>query len=213
LGRKVHSRGFRLGYIYTWDARWYAEGDEYVRLLEEDLALRKKVADLSENAHVSRVEIERFPNQVNLVIHTARPGVVIGRRGASVKALRQALEEISSSRVKVDVEEINQPELDARLVAENIANQLERRISHGRAMRRAVGRSMEAGAEGVRIECKGRLRGAEMGRRDWVLEGRVPLHTLRADIDFARARALTTFGYIGVKVWIHKGEVLPQAPA
>jgi small subunit ribosomal protein S3 len=201
-----------LGYIYDWDAHWYAEGEEYVRFLEEDLALRRKIGELPANAHVSCVEIERFPQRVNLTIHTARPGVVIGRRGANVKALRGELERISSSRVKVDVEEVEQPELDARLVAQNIAGQLERRISHRRAMRRAVGRTMQAGAEGVRIECKGRLFGGEMGRRDWVLEGRVPLHTLRADIDFARAKALTTFGYIGVKVWIHKGEVLPEAP-
>jgi len=199
-----------LGYIYQWDARWYAEGEDYTRLLEEDLALRRKIGEQAANARISRVEIERLPSQVHITIHTARPGVVIGRRGANVKALRRELERISSSRVRVDVEEVEQPELDAQLVAENIAGQLERRISHGRAMRRAAGRAMQAGAEGVRIECKGRLRGAEMGRRDWVLEGRVPLHTLRADIDFARAEALTTFGYIGVKVWIHKGEVLPE---
>jgi small subunit ribosomal protein S3 len=211
LGRKVHARGFRLGYIQHWDARWYAEGEEYVQLLQENLALRRKIRELSADAHVSRVEIERFPKQVNLTIHTARPGVVIGRRGANVKALQRDLEWISASRVKVDVEEVEHPELDARLVAQNIAGQLERRISHGRAMRRATGRAMQAGAEGARIECRGRLRGAEMGRRDWVLEGRVPLHTLRADIDFARAEALTTFGYIGVKVWIHKGEVLAEA--
>jgi small subunit ribosomal protein S3 len=211
LGRKVHARGFRLGYIGHWDARWYAEGEEYVELLEEDLALRRKIRELPTDAHVSHVEIERFPRKVNLTIHTSRPGVVIGRRGANVKALRRELEQISSSQVRVDVEEVKQPELDARLVAVDIAGQLERRISHGRAMRRAAGRAMQAGAEGVRIECKGRLRGAEMGRRDWVLEGRVPLHTLRADIDFARAEALTTFGFIGVKVWIHKGEVLPEA--
>jgi small subunit ribosomal protein S3 len=210
LGRKVHPRGFRLGYIYQWDARWYAEGEDYTRLLEEDLALRRKIGEQAANARISRVEIERLPSQVHITIHTSRPGVVIGRRGANVKALRRELERISSSRVRVDVEEVEQPELDAQLVAENIAGQLERRISHGRAMRRAAGRAMQAGAEGVRIECKGRLRGAEMGRRDWVLEGRVPLHTLRADIDFARAEALTTFGYIGVKVWIHKGEVLPE---
>lgn len=212
MGRKVHARGFRLGYIYGWDARWYAEGEEYVDLLEEDLALRRKIREETANAHVSRVEVERFPRRVNLTIHTARPGIVIGRRGSNIRALRAELEQLSSSRVRVDVEEIEQPELDARLVAENIAGQLERRISHGRAMRRAADRSMEAGAEGIRIECKGRLRGAEMGRREWVLQGRVPLHTLRADIDFARASALTTFGYIGVKVWIHKGEVLPEAP-
>ena len=209
MGRKVHPRGFRLGYIYDWDSRWYAEGEEYSRLLEEDLALRRKIGEQAANARISHVEIERLPRQVHITIHTARPGVVIGRRGANVKALRRALEQISSSRVRVDVEGVERPELDARLVAENIAGQLERRISHGRAMRRAVNRAMQAGAKGVRIECKGRLRGAEMARREWVLEGRVPLHTLRADIDFARAEALTTFGCIGVKVWIHKGEVLP----
>ncbi len=211
MGRKVHPKGFRLGYIYDWDSRWYAEGEEYLQLLEEDLRLRQAVARLTADAHVSRTEIERFPNQVHITIHSARPGIVIGRRGTNVKALRRELEQISSSRVRVDVEEVEQPELDARLVADNVADQLVRRISHGRAMRRAVGRSMQAGAKGVRIECKGRLRGAEMARREWVLEGRVPLHTLRADIDFARAEALTTFGYIGVKVWIHKGEVFPEA--
>jgi small subunit ribosomal protein S3 len=211
LGRKVHPKGFRLGYIYEWDSRWYAEGEEYLQLLEEDLKLRRAIGRLTADAHVSRTEIERFPNQVHITIHSARPGIVIGRRGTNVKALRSELEQISSSRVRVDVEEVERPELDARLVADNVADQLVRRISHGRAMRRAVGRSMQAGAEGVRIECKGRLRGAEMARREWVLEGRVPLHTLRADIDFARAEALTTFGYIGVKVWIHKGEVLPEA--
>lgn len=211
MGRKVHPRGFRLGYIYDWDSRWYAEGDEYHQLLAEDIALREKTGELTADADVSRVEIERFPNQVNITIHTARPGIVIGRRGANVKALRRELEQIASGRVRVDVEEVQQPELDARLVAENIAGQLVRRISQGRAMRRAASRAMQAGAEGVRITCSGRLRGAEMARREWVLEGRVPLHTMRADIDFGRAQALTTFGYIGVKVWIHKGEVLPEA--
>jgi len=211
LGRKVHPRGFRLGTIYTWDSQWYAEGKEYARLLKEDLELRQKIRELAPDAEISRIEIERFPNQVHITIHTARPGIVIGRRGANVKILRRELEKITSSRVRVDVEEIEKPELDARLVAENIARQLERRVSHGRAMRQAASRAMQAGAEGVRICCSGRLMGAEMARREWVLEGRVPLQTLRADIDFARAKALTTFGYIGVKVWINRGEVLPEA--
>jgi small subunit ribosomal protein S3 len=210
LGRKVHPRGFRLGYIYDWDSRWYAEGAEYRDLLQEDRALREKIEEQTADAGVSRVEIERYPNQVHVTIHTARPGIVIGRRGTNVKALRQELEAITPSRVRVDVEEVEQPELDAQLVAENIARQLERRVSHGRAMRRAAARAVQSGAEGVRITCSGRLRGAEMARREWVLEGRVPLHTLRADIGFARAQALTTFGYIGVKVWIHKGEILPE---
>jgi len=209
LGRKVHPRGFRLGYIYDWDSRWYAEGDEYIQFLGEDLALRQKIRERAADAGISRIEIERFPRQVNVTIHTARPGIVIGRRGTSVKALRRELEQITPSRVRVDVEEVEKPELDARLVAESIARQLEGRISQGRAMRRAMGRAMDAGAEGVRISCSGRLMGTEMARREWVLEGRVPLHTLRANIDFARAKALTTVGYIGVKVWIYKGEVLP----
>jgi len=211
LGRKVHPRGFRLGYIYDCDSRWYAEGEQYTEFLEEDLALRGKIRELAADAGISRIEIERFPHQVHVTIHTARPGIVIGRRGASVKALRRELEEITSSRVRVDVEEVERPEVDARLVAEGIARQLEGRISQGRAMRRAVARAMEAGAEGVRISCSGRLMGSEMARREWVLEGRVPLHTLRADIDFARARARTTVGDVGVKVWIYRGEVLPGA--
>ena len=210
LGRKVHPRGFRLGYIYDWESRWFAEGAEYAQLVVEDVTLRRKIRELAAAAGISRIEIERFPNQVNITIRTGRPGIVIGRRGSNVKALRLELEKITSSRVRVDVEEVENPELDAQLVGENVARQLERRISHGRAMRRAAGRTMQAGAEGVRLQCSGRLRGAEMARREWVLEGRVPLHTLRADIDFARVKALTTFGYIGVKVWIHRGEVLPQ---
>lgn len=209
MGQKVHPRGLRLGNIYDWRSHWFAEGEEYVQLLNEDLALRQKIREQTEHAGISHVEIERFPKRLNITVHTSRPGVVIGRRGSNVKALRRELEKITSSQVRVDVEEVEQPELDARLVAENVAQQLSRRVSHGRAMRRAASRSMRTGAEGVRIECKGRLRGAEMARREWVLEGRVPLHTLRAEIDFAVAEAPTKFGNIGVKVWINKGEILP----
>jgi len=212
LGRKVHPYGFRLGVIRDWKAHWFAEGKEYANLLHEDLAIRDLIKRALSRAGISSVEIERSPNQVSVTIWTARPGIVIGRKGASVKQLRAALEELGGKRVSVDVQEVARPELDAKLVAENIVSQLERRISHGRAMRRAVQATMRAGAEGVRVMCKGRLHGAEMARRQWQREGRVPLHTLRADVDYALEEAHTTYGRIGVKVWIYKGDVLPEAP-
>jgi len=210
LGRKVHPYGFRLGVIRDWKARWYAEGDEYANLLHEDLKIRRLIEDTLRRAGISRVEIERFPKQVSVAIWTARPGIVIGRKGASVKILRRELEEMTDKRVSVDVQEVEQPELDAKLVAENVVAQLERRISHGRAMKRAVQAAMRAGAQGIKVMCKGRLSGAEMARQAWQREGRVPLHTLRADIDYAQEEARTTYGCIGVKVWIYKGEVLPE---
>jgi len=209
LGRKVHPYGFRLGVIRDWKARWYAEGDDYANLLHEDLKIRRFVDHSVKRAGISRVEIERSPNQVSVTIWTARPGIVIGRKGAAVKLLRRDLEELTDKRVSVDVQEVGQPELDAKLVAENIIAQLERRISHSRAMKRAVQAAMRAGAQGIKVMCKGRLHGTEMARREWHREGRVPLHTLRADIDYAQEEALTTYGRIGVKVWIYKGEVLP----
>jgi len=211
LGRKVHPYGFRLGVIRDWKARWYAEGAEYADLLHEDLKIRAFVFENVGRAGVSRVEIERFPNQVSVTIWTARPGIVIGRKGAAVKQLRKDIEDLTKKRVSVDVQEIEQPELDAKLVAENVVSQLERRISHSRAMKRAVQAAMRAGAEGVKVMCKGRLHGAEMARQAWQREGRVPLQTLRADIDFAQEEAATTYGRIGVKVWVYKGEVLPEA--
>jgi small subunit ribosomal protein S3 len=211
LGRKVHPYGFRLKVIRDWKANWFAEGDEYAELLHEDLAVRKLVHDQLQRAGIANVEIERFANQVQVTIWTAKPGIVIGRRGASVKDLRQQLEQLTGKKVKVEVEEIKQPELHAPLIAENIVSQLERRISHARAMKRAIQQSMRAGAEGVKIMCSGRLHGAEMARREWQREGRVPLQTLRADIDFAQDEALTTFGRIGVKVWVYRGEILPEA--
>jgi len=214
LGRKVHPYGFRLGVIRDWKARWYAEGDEYADLLHEDLQIRQYIYeyDVARRAGVSRIEIERFPNQVSVTIWTARPGIVIGRKGASVKDLRIALEKLTGGkRVNVDVQEIEQPDLDAKLVAENIVSQLERRISHTRAMKRAVQGAMRAGAQGIKVMCKGRLHGAEMARMTWMREGRVPLQTLRADIDYAQDEAHTTYGRIGVKVWIYKGEVLPES--
>ncbi len=213
MGRKVHPYGFRLKVIRDWQARWFAEGRKYAELLQEDLAIRDYIEKTLAHAGISRVEIERFPGQVHVIIWTARPGIVIGRKGATVKDLRQKLEEMTGKRVQVDVQEVERPELDARLVAQNIVAQLERRISHGRAMKRAIQQAMRAGAKGIKVMCKGRIGGAEMARAVWMREGRVPLQTLRADIDYAMEEAHTTFGRIGVKVWIYKGDVLPEAEA
>jgi small subunit ribosomal protein S3 len=200
--------GFRLKIIRDWDARWFAEGEQYADLLHEDLAIRQLIEKHGERAAVSRVEIERFPNQVQVTIWTAKPGVVIGRKGSSVKALRSEMEDLTSKKVRIEVEEIEKPDLDAYLVAKNIASQLERRISHGRAMKRAIGQAMRQGAEGIKIMVSGRLSGSEMARREWQMEGRVPRNTLRANIDYGLVEARTGFGRIGVKVWVYKGEVL-----
>jgi len=210
LGRKVHPIGFRLGIIKKHESRWYAEGEEYPRLLEEDRLVRHTILENAEQAMISKVEIERFHNQVWVWVHSARPGVIIGRKGVHIKALRVRLQELTGKRVKIEVEEVSRPDLDAVLVAQNVAEQLGRRISHKRAMKRAVSRAMNAGAEGMMITCAGRLMGAEMARTETVREGRVPRHTLRADIDYAQAEALTTFGRVGIKVWIYKGEILPE---
>jgi small subunit ribosomal protein S3 len=196
--------------IRDWKAHWYAEGNSYADLLHEDLKIRRFIHGIGAQAGVSHVDIERSPNQVSVAIWTARPGIIIGRKGAAVKVLRKDLEDLTGKHVSVDVQEVAQPELDAKLVAENIVTQLERRISHGRAMKRAVQAAMRAGAQGIKVICKGRLAGAEMARQEWQRDGRVPLHTLRADIDYAQEEALTTYGRIGVKVWIYKGEVLPE---
>jgi small subunit ribosomal protein S3 len=209
LGRKVHPIGFRLKAIRDWNTRWYAEGERYRDLLHEDFAIRRKIRDELPHAGISLIEIERFPNQVQVTVWTSKPGIVIGRKGSTVKALRSNLRDMTGKSVKLEVEEISDPDLDARLVAENIAQQLERRISHGRAMKRAVSQAMRQGAEGIRIEAAGRLSGAEMARTEKVWDGQVPRNTIRADMDFGRAEADTTFGKIGVKVWIYKGEVLP----
>ena len=213
MGRKVHPYGFRLGVIRDWKARWYAEGEDYSNQLLEDWKIRRFIQDVGGRAGISRVEIERSPNQVAVTIWTARPGIVIGRKGASVKMMRKDLEDMTGKRVSVDVQEVEQPELDAKLVAENVVSQLERRISHGRAMKRAVQTAMRAGAQGIKVMCKGRLHGAEMARTQWQRDGRVPLQTLRADIDYAQEEASTTYGRIGVKVWVYKGEILPEAKA
>jgi len=210
MGRKVHPVGFRLGIIKDWEARWYAPKSKYAAQLQQDFAIRKIVYGETQKSAIARVDIERFPSDLVITIWTAKPGIVIGRKGAQVKVLRQKLEELTGSKVKVEVEEITQPDLEAKLVADNIADQIERRISHSRAMKRAIGQAMRGGAQGVKIVCAGRLGGSEMSRREWQREGRVPLQTLRADIDYARSEALTTFGRIGVKVWIYKGEKMPE---
>ncbi len=210
MGRKVHPIGFRLGIIRDWDSRWYAEKRRYTELLEEDRLIRNHIRNKLPGAGISRIEIERYPNQVNVTIHTAKPGIVIGRRGATVNELREELGNLTGKKVKIDVAEIKRPELDARLVAESIAEQLERRVSFRRAMKQAAARAMRMGAKGVMIQVKGRLAGAEMARKESVREGRIPRHTIRANIDYALAEALTQYGRIGVKVWIYKGDVLPE---
>jgi small subunit ribosomal protein S3 len=206
MGRKIHPIGFRLKVIRDWDARWYAEGTRYRELLQEDFEIRRKISGEGERAAISRVEIERFPNQIVTTLYTAKPGIVIGRKGDNVKKLRQELENLTGKKVKVEVEEIEKPDLDATLVARNIAGQLQRRISHSRAMKRAISQAMRQGAEGIRVQVSGRLGGSEMARREWQVDGRVPRNTLRADIDYGTAESLTGFGRIGVKVWIYKGE-------
>ncbi len=210
MGRKVHPTGFRLKVIRDWNARWFAEGQKYQDLLHEDFAIRELIGKTASSAGIGKIEIERFPNQVQVTIMTSKPGVVIGRKGAAVKDLRSALRRLTGKAVKLEVEEISQPEIEAQLVAESISGQLERRVSHSRAMKRAVQLAMRQGAKGIRIEVSGRLNGSEMARKDKLIDGRVPRNTLRADIDFGISEALTTFGRIGVKVWIYKGEVLPQ---
>lgn len=212
MGRKVHPYGFRLKIVRDWQGHWFGKrGGQYVTMLNEDLALRRYILSQVGRSGVSRIDIERFPNQLIVTIHTAKPGIIIGRKGAAVKQLRETLEAKTGKKVKLEVEEITKPDMEASLVAENIAGQLERRISHGRAMKRAIQQAMRAGAEGIKITCAGRLSGAEMARRETVMEGRVPRSTLRADLDFARSEALTTYGRIGVKVWVYKGEILPEA--
>jgi small subunit ribosomal protein S3 len=210
MGRKVHTIGFRLKINKTWDGRWYAEGRDYVNQLHQDFALRDLVRGEAPRAGVSRVEIERFPGKVKVVVHTAKPGVLIGRKGESVKKMRSSLEAMVGKKIDLEIKEIKSPDLDAYLVAHNIAEQLERRISYQRAMKRAIQQAMRQGALGVRVEVGGRLSGAEMARVVNMREGRVPRQTLRADIDYYRTEALTTYGQIGVKVWIYRGDVLPE---
>lgn len=210
MGRKVHPIGFRLGINKPWKARWFAEGMDYQDQLHQDLEIRDKIRKDNDRAGVSDIIIERFPGKVQIYVHTAKPGILIGRGGENVKALRSDLEAMTGEKIDLEVKEITSPDLDAYLVAENVASQLLRRISYRRAMQRAIQQGMRQGAEGVKVMVSGRLGGAEMSRSVWMREGRVPLQTLRADIDFAKAEALTTYGQIGVKVWIYKGDILPQ---
>ncbi len=210
MGHKVHPNAFRLGVFRPWEANWFAGPKDYAKMLHEDLEMRRVILARLRNAGIAKIETERSSNaQLTVTIHTAKPGIVIGKGGSSVDQLREDLEKRFGNRVRISIQEIKQPELDAQLVAENIASQIERRISYKRAMKQAILRTMRAGAKGVRIYAGGRLRGAEMARREWDREGRVPLHTLRADIDFGRATAKTTFGAIGIKCWIYKDQISP----
>ena len=211
MGQKVNPIGLRLGVNRTWDSRWFA-GREYAELLHQDLRLRAYIMERLSQAGVSRVVIERPAKKARITIHTARPGVVIGKKGADIEKLRQDVGRMTKSEVALNIVEIRKPEIDAKLVAENIAQQLVRRVAFRRAMKRAVQSAMRLGAEGIRINCGGRLGGAEIARTEWYREGRVPLHTLRADIDYGTATAKTTYGTCGVKVWVFKGEILAHDP-
>jgi small subunit ribosomal protein S3 len=208
VGQKTHPYGFRLGGIKPWKSRWYAQGKVFPQLLEEDEKLRRYLGARLGHAAVSAVDIERKPSKIVVTIHTGRPGVVIGKRGAEVDKLRDELSLLTDAEVSINVEEVKRPEMDAQLVADNVAHQLTQRISFRRAMKRAVQAAMRSGAEGIRIQCGGRLAGAEIARTEGYHEGRVPLHTMRADIDYAQKTATTTFGTIGVKVWVFNGEVV-----
>jgi len=208
MGRKVHPIGFRLNINQPWAGRWFAEGQEYIDQLHQDIAIRKMIHAEAGKAGVSMIEVERFPGKVKVVVHTAKPGILIGRKGDTVKKIRQSLEALTGKKIDLEIKEIKNPDTDAYLVAMNIAGQIERRVSYRRAMKRALQQAIRQGAEGIKIEVAGRLSGTEMARSVWLREGRVPLQTLRANMDFARAEALTQYGKIGVKVWVYKGTVL-----
>ncbi len=209
MGQKVNPVGLRLKITRTWDSKWYSD-KKFSSLVFEDFKIRKYLKNRLANAGVSKIEIDRAAQRLMVRIHSARPGIVIGKKGVEIEALKKSLESVIKKPCAIDIVEVRRPELDAQLVAENVAGQLLRRISFRRAMKKAVSMSMKFGAQGVRIACSGRLGGAELARREWYLEGRVPLHTLRADIDYGLAEAKTTYGIIGIKVWIFKGEVLPS---
>ena len=235
MGRKVHPIGMRLGINQGWQGRWFAEGSQYRQQLHQDFAIRSLLMGIdskggaaknaqvrklrnglpdtikNKKAGISRVEVERYPGKIRVAIHTAKPGILIGRKGEGVKKIRQSLETLIGKKVDLDIKEITSPDTDAMLVAQNVADQLERRIAYRRAMKRAIQQAMKQGAEGIKIMVGGRLGGAEMSRDVWLREGRVPLQTLRANVDFALAEALTTYGQLGVKVWIYKGEATPEA--
>ena len=212
MGQKVHPHGFRLGYIYDWNSKWFADRN-YTEQLHEDLSIRKAIVKMLPEAGISRVEIERNANQITVSIHTARPGIVIGRGGQRVDELRNRLEKVSGRRVRVNINEIRLPEIEAPLVARAVAEQIERRVSHRRAIKQAAMRAMQRGAQGVRIRIAGRLGGSDMSRVDQERQGRVPLHTLKADVDYGTSEAKTTLGRIGVKVWIYKGDKVTERTA
>jgi small subunit ribosomal protein S3 len=209
LGQKTHPIGNRLGITKTWDSRWYLKKG-YANQLLEDIAIRKEIKKKLFHAGVSKIEIERAGQKIRLIIHTARPGIIIGKKGSEVEKLRKDIEAMSGRQASVDIKEIRKPEIDAQLVAENIALQLEKRVAFRRAMKKAVSSALRFGALGIKITCSGRLAGAEIARTEWYREGRVPLHTFRADINFGFAQARTTYGVIGVKVWVYLGDVLPE---
>ena len=209
MGQKVHPHGIRLGIVKTWDAKWFAD-KEFAQNLHEDIRIRKELKKQLMSSGVSRIETERSKNRLKLTIHTAKPGMVIGRGGSGIEEIKTKLKKFTDKRLDININEIRQPDLDATLVAENIAAQLERRIAFRRAMKQSVGRTMRLGAKGIKIMCSGRLGGAEIARSESYREGSIPLHTLRADIDYGFAEANTTYGRIGIKVWIFKGEILPE---
>lgn len=210
MGRKVHPVGFRLNVTQGWQGRWFAEGSQYREQLQQDFAIRELIRKESGRSGVSRIDVERFPGKVKIAVYTAKPGILIGRKGEGIKKMRLNLEALAGKKIDLDIKEIKSPDCDAYLVAHNIADQLERRISYRRAMKRAIQQAMRQGAQGIKIAVGGRLGGAEMARDAWLRDGRVPLQTLRADIDFARAEATTTYGQIGVKVWVYHGEIKPE---
>ena len=207
MGRKVHPIGFRLNVNQDWRGRWFAEGTQYREQLGQDFAIRDMIYQETGRAGVSRIDVERYPGKLKVSVFTAKPGILIGRKGEGIKKIRVSLEELTGKKVDLDIKEIKAPDCDAYLISRNIADQLERRISYRRAMKRAIQQAMRQGAQGIKIEVAGRLSGAEMARTVWLRDGRVPLQTLRADIDFARTEALTTYGQIGVKVWVYHGDM------
>jgi small subunit ribosomal protein S3 len=212
MGQKTHPKGFRLGVIYGWESQWYDE-KKYAQRLHEDIALRKFVKKKLQSAGISRIRIERAANKVKISIYTPRPGLIIGKKGSGIEGLKKDMQKMTQSEIFVNIHEVRKAEIDAQLVAENVAMQLERRVAFRRAMKKAVQTALKFGAKGIRISCAGRLGGGEMARHEWYREGRVPLHTLRADIDYGFFEARTTYGTIGVKCWIFKGEILPGAAA
>ena len=209
MGQKTHPKIFRIGIIETWDSKWYADRD-YAQLLHEDFKIKKFIKGRLFHAGISKIEIERATNKAKINIHTARPGIVIGKKGAEIEKLKEELSHLTSREIYINIHEVRRPDLDGQLVAENVALQLQRRVAFRRAMKESVSRALRMGAQGIRVQCSGRLGGAEIARTNWYREGRVPLHTLRADVSYGLAEAQTTYGVIGVKVWIFRGEVLTE---